>query len=128
MEYADHIVCLAGYSKEIICKDYGIDKNKVTIINNGLSDKAMSINPEGRIKLREKYLISPDEKIILFAGRLDEIKGVSYLIKSFKEIIKHGPDARLWVIGDGAYNPLFKEAEGIWGKLCFTGKIGREQL
>ncbi|MFW5879562.1 MAG: TIGR04157 family glycosyltransferase, partial [bacterium] len=128
MEYADHIVCLADYSREIICRDYGIDKNKVTVIHNGLSDKAMLLGSEGRIKLREKYLIGPGEKIILFAGRLDEIKGVLYLIKSFIEIIKYEPGVSLWIVGDGAYNPLVKEAERIWNKVCFTGKINREQL
>lgn len=64
----------------------------------------------------------------MYAGRLDEIKGVSCLIKAFKEVLEREPDSRLWIIGDGAYDPLLKEAGGIWKKLCFTGLISQEHL
>jgi glycosyltransferase len=128
LEYVDHIVCLADYAREILCRDYGIKADKVTVVNNGLSDKAKSLMCGERSELKEKYKIDTDEKIILYAGRLDEMKGVSYLIKAFRKVLEHEPNCRLWIAGDGAYNPLFREAEGIWSKLCFTGQVSREQL
>ena len=128
MGCVDHIVCLADYSKEILCKDYGINADKITVVNNGLTDKGTLTKPEEKLKLREKYRIDFDEKIILFAGRLDEIKGVAFLIEAFKKVLKYEPNSRLWIIGDGAYNPLFKEAGDYWSKLCFTGKINQDQL
>ncbi|HUX55474.1 MAG TPA: TIGR04157 family glycosyltransferase [Bacteroidales bacterium] len=128
LEKVDHIVCLADYAHEILCLDYGIKAEKITVVNNGLTDKAKTLSIEERSGLKEKYKINPDEKIILCAGRLDEIKGISYLIKAFKSVLELEPDCRLWIIGDGAYNPLLKEAESIWNKLCFTGRIDQEHL
>lgn len=128
LKNVDHIVCLADYARDILCMDYGIESEKITVINNGLEDRAKPLTSIERSGLKEKYRINPDEKIILYAGRLDEIKGISYLIKAFKKVLEYVPDCRLWIIGDGAYNPLFKEAEGIWNKICFTGRISQEYL
>ena len=128
LEYVDQIICLANYAFDMLCHIYEIDPGKITVVNNGLSNSARLVTPDERSGLRKKYRIGPDEKIILYAGRLDEIKGVSYLIKAFREVLKHEPDCQLWIVGDGAYNPLFREAEGIWNRLCFTGQISREQL
>jgi len=96
--------------------------------NNSVADQTRQLASEGKSRLKEKYKIAPDEKIILYEGRLDQIKGISFLIKAFREVLKHEPNSRLWIVGDGAYNPLFRDAEGIWSKLCFTGQISREQL
>jgi len=128
LEYVDQIICLADYARDILCHDYKIDPGKITVVNNGLSDQTKLLTPGKKSELKGKYKINPEEKVILYAGRLDQIKGVSYLIKAFREVLKYEPDCHLWIVGDGAYNPLFREAEEIWSKICFTGQVSREQL
>lgn len=124
---ADRIIGLANYAFDILHQEYGVPAYKINIINNGLSDKFSSI-PIDKNKLRDQYLIDSQEKILLYAGRLDEIKGVIWLVKAFREVLKEEPETRLWIVGDGAYNSLLKEASGIWNKIFFTGQIPREQL
>ena len=71
---ADHIVCLSNYMYEILCQDYRLDATKISVIPNGLTDMAKT---SVDIKLlRKQWKISTVEKIIIFAGRIDEIKGL----------------------------------------------------
>ncbi len=49
-------------------------------------------------------------RAILFVGRLDEAKGVPYLLQAFKEVKKSVADAKLVIIGDG---PLRGEIEAF---------------
>ncbi|OWA37858.1 glycosyl transferase [Saccharibacillus sp. O16] len=50
----------------------------------------------------------PRENIVLFVGRLVEVKGCSYLIQAMADVQKKHPEAELVVIGDG---PLRGELE-----------------
>ena len=81
----DHIICLSNYMKEILCSEYGLCDSKISIIPNGLNDSLISISQEiaGQARndtvlpgLRSKWNIHNKEKIVLFAGRMDEIKGL----------------------------------------------------
>ncbi|MDA3930410.1 MAG: TIGR04157 family glycosyltransferase, partial [Prolixibacteraceae bacterium] len=128
LNYVDQIICLAEYASNILNQDYGIDKHKCIIINNGISDVKESRISELRSVLKHNYYIGNREKIILYAGRLDEVKGVKYLIKAFKIVLEKEPDCRLWIVGDGAYNPILREAKELWNKICFTGQISRDEL
>ena len=128
LHYVDHVIALTNHAFEFIQDSYGVPVHKITTINNGLKERETNGTCTDPIDLKEKYHLNKQEKIILYVGRLDKIKGVSYLIKAFREVLTKYDNIRLWIVGDGAYGPLFAEAEGIWSKICFTGKIPREQL
>jgi len=49
---------------------------------------------------KEGYRIA--EKQIITVGRLEEVKGHSYLLKAMPEVIKAFPDCKLLILGDGA--------------------------
>jgi glycosyltransferase involved in cell wall biosynthesis len=57
----------------------------IAIIHNGIDKGTFSILPE-RGLFRKKYQIKEEDIIILFLGRINEIKGLKYLIKAIKEI------------------------------------------
>ena len=67
-------------------------------------------------------------KIILFAGRIDEIKGVSSLIKAFHLVLEAYPNSRLLIAGNGDYTRAFQEAKNIYTKITFTGLLKKEEL
>jgi len=133
---ADHIVCLSNYMFEILCQDYQLDPKKISIIPNGLSDTKLQKNKDYKIcdnpsnlrHLRAKWNISPKEKIVLFAGRIEEIKGVRYLIKAFHEVLKKIPTCRLIIVGSGNYDMCLQEAKDICAKITFTGWLEKEDL
>lgn len=122
----DRLICLSNYMYQILCQDYGLESSKICIIPNGLHDIPDTLN--NKKSIRRRWYIQRGEKIILFAGRIDEIKGVNYLIKAFRETIKRFPRCRLIVAGGGEYDKCFSEAKGIYTKITFTGLLEKKDL
>ena len=122
----DHIICLSNYMQEILCRDYGLDATKISVISNGLFDVANTII--NRKFLRKKWNLGAGEKIILFAGRMDEIKGLVFLIKAFHRVLFAYPQSRLVIAGDGDFRKFFKDAQDICTKVTYTGFLDKTQL
>lgn len=55
----DHIICMTRYMKDILCKNYGIDIAKISVIPNGLQDMSDRLDC---IALRKKWNLSAEEK------------------------------------------------------------------
>ena len=127
MEECDRVICVAKYQKELINRIYKIQPEKLTVIYNGIGEKK-SIDSHEQSKLKLQLQAVENEKIILFAGRLDEIKGILFLIRAFRLVLETEPNCRLWIIGSGNYDTLFAETFDIWHKITFTGKIPQDQL
>lgn len=121
----DHIICMTRYMKDILCKNYGIDIAKISVVPNGLQDMSDRLDC---IALRKKWNLSAEEKIILFAGRFDEIKGILFLIKAFRNVLKIYSNCRLIMAGSGNYDICFQEAKDICTKITFTGLLNKKDL
>jgi glycosyltransferase len=122
---ADHIVCLASYMKELLCNEYQLKQKNMSIIPNGLRDMNKQIDVK---KVKQSRFFSNEEKIILFAGRLDEIKGLSFLIKAFREVLQKYPSCRLVIAGSGACDVYLKEAKDICSKITYAGLLEKHEL
>lgn len=116
---------MTRYMKDILCKNYGIDIAKISVIPNGLQDMSDRLDC---IALRKKWNLSAEEKIILFAGRFDEIKGILFLIKAFRNVLKIYSNCRLIMAGSGNYDICFQEAKDICTKITFTGLLNKKDL
>ena len=127
-EHADRVVAIAQHSYDDIVGIYGTDPGKVTLINNALPDKYRHLSAQQRDALRARYNLSPDENVIIFAGRLDEVKGIAILIRAFRILLGQYPNSRLIVAGEGEFKELLAHAFGDWGKVMFTGYIGQRTL
>ena len=122
----DYVICLSNYMKEILCREYALDTTKIFVISNGLYD-GLDASAD-RKYLRKKWNMLAGEKIILFAGRIDEVKGVVYLIKAFREVLKKNKDCRLIMAGSGDYDKCFMESKDICPKITFTGLLEKQDL
>jgi len=122
----DRVICLSDYMYDILCVDYELEKAKISIIANGLTDTKKAIS--NKKLLRKKWKIPVKEKIILFVGRIDEIKGVEYLFKAFREVLIGYPNSRLVIAGDGAFSKYSKVSQDICAKITYTGFLYKTQL
>lgn len=86
------------------------------------------ISFEKKSSLKEKWWIPENIKIILFVGRLDEVKGISPLISAFKSLLKTNPNTHLILAGDGDYTRWLKESENYWTKITFTGRLDKKKI
>ncbi|WP_446743783.1 glycosyltransferase [Silvibacterium acidisoli] len=69
------------------------------------------------------------EPIVLFAGRLVENKGCSFLLRAMQQVEQRHPDARLVVIGDGPLRrALEEEARQRLRRYTFTGMQTHRQV
>lgn len=76
----------------------GIDESKICIIPNGIDIKEYENLPE-KGKFRNKYSIKGDEKIILFLGRINKIKGIDLLIDGFSQLKSELNNVKLVIVG-----------------------------
>ncbi len=111
----DEIIVLSEYTRNILIKDYELSANKLHLVYNGLKGNAQTHSAE----------IS---KSILFVGRLDEIKGVEYLIRAFEIIADKYADYTLYLVGDGDYSKYMSLCESIRERVVFTGKVNSTKL
>lgn len=121
----DWIICLSNKTLQILQDDYKINSNKITKICNGLTD-AISVTEKSA--LRQKYNIPSDVPIILFVGRVDNIKGLKYALQSFRIILKTYLDCRFIIAGNGAFDFHMTECEDIWMNVIWTGLIKKEKI
>ena len=97
---------------------YGIAKSKCFIMPMSVSYVRMreeynSLPPKNVLK--EKYN-NGGKKIILFIGRLEEVKNVELLLEAFAEIVKTHKDTVLFIVGDGTLRQNLKN-------YCLTHQI-----
>ncbi len=105
---SDKVICISEYERRKIISDFGVLSTKIEKIPTGL-------------KLEEfaglRYLkIHKNEKTLLYVGRLEEYKGIQYIIK----ILPYLPDFKLNVIGKG---PFERELMKLAEKLSVTEQI-----
>jgi len=104
-DYAENSMFIGGY------KD-------VTILPSGV-DPMFKVKPW-------KFQGSKTQKIILFVGRLDKYKGVTYLIDLMKYI--KTPDIQLYICGKGDESKSLKEQAKENDNIKFFEGIGDEEL
>jgi glycosyltransferase involved in cell wall biosynthesis len=101
---------------------------KVTVeaLSNGVDLSAF--NPgEPDPKILKKYGILHDQKKrVLYIGRVDPEKSISYVVSAFSKALEEVPEAEMLIVGDGIdINHLKKQVSnlGLSEKVKFTGKI-----
>lgn len=124
----DHIIAIANHSFETLSSIYEIPSSKMSIIANGIQDDFILKDKHDRVKLRKFYGFKENEILLIFAGRLDEIKGVGHLLKIFNHVLINNENVRLLIIGDGAFNKFFDDSYPNWSKIIYTGFIDKIKL
>jgi glycosyltransferase involved in cell wall biosynthesis len=111
---SDKIVILNRFIADYL-KDRGFDNT--TIIPNAVDVK--------------KYFNREDDNFILYAGRLSNVKGISYLIKAFSKINKETDDFSLLIVGSGPEEFKLKslvQKENIESKVQFCPMANKTKL
>lgn len=124
----DKIICLSRFTENTLWDYYKVSRNRTILIYNGLKDKFDKHTQICKNKLKEQLGFLPNDKVILYVGRLDPIKGVKLLIRSFHMIVKDHPNCHLVLIGDGDFSSYMKENKQYWNKIIFTGRLREEDL
>ena len=126
---ASRVFALTEIEKEQYLK-MGILNEKIEIVPLGINLDEYT-NLPNRGKFKSKYNISENDKLILFLGRIHEIKGLDLLIKSFNEL--KNENIKLAIVGGdyGFKEELLKliEKYDLTDKIIFPGVLtGRDKI
>lgn len=124
----DRIIAIAPHSYAMLRELYGVAEEKLAFVPNGMKDEYKERSLEECKALRSKYGFTEKDKLIVFAGRLDPVKGVSELIEAFKLLRKERNDIRLIIAGSGNFTRCLDAANPDWAYVMLTGFISKEQL
>lgn len=97
--FATRYVTHSNSDKELISKNYGIEKGNIEVIPHGIYDHYKKIE---RNIARSKVGIKEEEEFaILFFGLLRPYKGVEYLIKAYERLPEDFINkSRLFIVGE----------------------------
>jgi len=100
---ADMVVTVSYAMKDELVQ-LGFPKDKIKVSYNGVDPQKYNpanVSNEGIKRIRAKYGIKDDELMILFLGRLVNVKGVDKLIMSLPHVLRQIPKAKLVIVGVG---------------------------
>ncbi|MHC4122694.1 MAG: glycosyltransferase family 4 protein [Planctomycetota bacterium] len=118
MHAADKVIAVSYYTRSVIISRYGVSGDKVEVVHNGVER-----NGDNILDVSED-VISRDEKIVLFLGRITMQKGPDYFLKAAKRVLEVMDNVRFVMAGSGdmMYRAIEMAAEmGIGQKVLFTG-------
>lgn len=100
----------------------------ITVIPTGVPAPALHFH---RSEARMALGIGPEERILLYAGRIAQEKNLGVLFEAAAIVFQEDPALRLWLVGDG---PFRNEATdmvrslGIGDRVNFVGYVKREDV
>jgi len=121
---ADKIIAVSHLTKNNIVNYYGINADKIEVVHNAVS-KHKSTQRNDSVRK------DPEEKLVLFLGRITFQKGPDYFIEAAAKVLKHYPNARFVVAGSGdmMHRLIERTAELKIGRnVHFTGFLKRPEV
>jgi glycosyltransferase involved in cell wall biosynthesis len=126
--HADAIVVYGEHVKRYLIEQ-GVRAERIFVAAHAVDNAVYSRPvPEAVIKdLREKLNISPTDLVLLYAGRMEESKGLTYLVRAFYEL-EH-KDAILLFLGEGGQTAALQRQVselGLTSRVRFAGYVPPE--
>ena len=104
--------------KRLISK--GISSEKIRVIPNAVDTSSGTEKINTSQPIYSEFSISPNDKLIVFAGRLSKEKGLTLLIQAATKVIRHLGCVKFILVGDG---PERKYLEHLIKKYDLEGYV-----
>jgi glycosyltransferase involved in cell wall biosynthesis len=127
--HADAVVVYGNHVKRYLISE-GVSAEKIFVAAHAVDNELYSrvVSEEEKAALRDQMGIHAREKVILYTGRLEAVKGLEYLIEAFASLRKK--DAVLVIVGDGSEKTRLQEivrARGLEDVVRFPGYVAVEK-
>lgn len=128
-DLADYIVCLSNDTYHLLIDQYLVHIDKVRLIPNALTGLKSIWSKSKKETFRQEMLLNKNEKVILYVGRVSELKGFYAYILAFKEVVKNYPKCRLVVVGSAKnWDHILEYCYPISSNITFTGVLSPDEL
>jgi glycosyltransferase involved in cell wall biosynthesis len=96
--FVDRHVCVSESVREFSQGQGGLPADKLMVIANAVDvERFAAAQPLSRQSIR----VAADVPLLVCVGRLDEQKGIAWLLESLREVVKLHPNCELLLVGDG---------------------------
>ncbi len=128
--HADAVVVYGEHVKQYLMGE-GVPAEKIFLANHAVDNQvySRSVAESELTELREQLQVNKQQKVILYLGRLEEVKGLNYLIEAFS-LLPNREDSVLILAGAGSDERKLKElvdSMGISSHVRFAGYTPVEQ-
>jgi len=124
------VICCSDYMVSHVRWAFGLPEDKITMLPNGVDiQECNSRKKTGFSDFRKRYA-SPEEKIVLFVGRLVYEKGIHVFVNAVPKVLEKA-NAKFVIVGNGYMRePLSKlvDSMGLAHKVMFTGFVDDNTL
>ncbi|MGB9683509.1 MAG: glycosyltransferase family 4 protein [Candidatus Bathyarchaeales archaeon] len=123
------VVCCSNYMVSHARWAFGLPEDKLVMVPNGVEAKEYERSNIDLHQFRRHFAL-PEEKIVLFVGRLVYEKGIHILISAVPKILEK-VNAKFVVVGNGYMKETLSEHVkriGLAHKVLFTGFVDDETL
>ena len=98
---SDRIGCMSQANVDFILKhNKDISPDRVEVFPNCIEPQDVSVSPEERAALRDKYGIPRDRKVFVYGGNLGKPQGIPFIIECLKRM-EGKTDAFVLIVGSG---------------------------
>ena len=128
---ASCVFALTEVEKEQYLK-MGVEEDKIEIVPLGINLEEYENLPQ-KGSFRSRFNIAEDDKLILFVGRIHEIKGLDLLVDAFNDLIDHNGEVsiKLAIVGpdDGYLSKLEEKINeySLKENVIITGPLYKEE-
>jgi D-inositol-3-phosphate glycosyltransferase len=128
---ADRVVCASQHERHLLARLYDADPDRIAVVPCGV-DLDLFRPQDGEAARRA--LGYSDERIILFVGRIEPLKGIDILINAAAQLAEDSDCYVLIVGGDRGSRRQVSRLQGlasdlgIGERVCFLGVVDHEKL
>jgi len=112
--FVHRFTCVSESLRDYIVSQTSIPRRKLVVIPNGVD---ISEFREAQPVPRETIGLSDEDGMVLFVGRLDKQKGVTYLLKAAARVVRQSPKVHFVIAGAGRLEGRLKRYVR-WKKLA----------
>ena len=124
------VVCCSNYMVSHVRWAFSTPQDKLTMIPNGVNlGDYTKLEDEDLTQFRSRYAL-PQEKIVLFVGRLVHEKGAQVLVNAMPKILQKA-NAKFIIVGNGYMKDRLSDLVrnmGLGHKAIFTGFVDDQTL
>jgi glycosyltransferase involved in cell wall biosynthesis len=127
--HADAIVVYGEHVKRYLMLE-GVPEERIFVAPHAVDNEQYNyaVAESERAVLRARLNIGDDQKVVLYLGRLEDGKGLSYLVEAFASL-PHD-DTVLLLVGTGSERPRLEQlirSHGLEDRVRFAGYVPAEQ-
>ncbi len=129
LKKADMISCDAEFVKDEIVRLSGYPPEKIIVFPQGIDQNKFNEDVDG--STIRKTLGWDNKKILIMARSFKPVYGIEYFLEAMVKVVKHVPDVRVLLCGDGPLKDKFIDfvkKNSLEEYIYFTGSIANDEL